>query len=342
MMSKLPVRVLYVEDDEDIAQEVIEFLSYRVLKVYYAKDGEDAYNIYKTKKIDLLITDIQMPKMNGLELIEKIREQKSLMPVIVTTAYSDNNFLLESINLGVDGYLLKPLDLKTMYETIEKVVRPMLMRRRIEELNARLIEINAELEERVAMAVEENTRHLQEENSKMKQMAFYDTLTGIANRALIYAMLEKEIKKAERKGSSFALFFIDLDNFKSINDDYGHYIGDLVLVKFTQKLQSALRESDTIGRLGGDEFLLIAPDIQDMRAVHILADKIVNLFKEPLEIDAYNSIQLSCSIGISCYPQDATSMEELIQDADRAMYSIKREKKESIAFYSECRKKALC
>jgi len=334
-MNKLPVTLLYVEDDEDIAQEVVEFLSHRVSKLYYAKDGLEAYALYSRVKIDILLTDIQMPKMNGLELARTIRQEDKTLPIIITTGYNDSNFLLESINLGIDGYLLKPLDLKIMFETIEKVAKPMLMHRRIEELNERLLEMNAELEIKVAMAVQENTRFLREENIKIKKIAFYDTLTGIPNRALIYALLEKEIQKAERHGTHFALFFIDLDNFKAINDSYGHSIGDKVLVEFTQRLQATLRESDTIGRLGGDEFLLIAPDIQDTKAMHVLADKIVKLFVEPLRIDEYNAIRLSCSIGISCYPHDATSMEELIKDADQAMYSIKKERKEGVAFYSD-------
>jgi len=333
-MNRLPVCLLYVEDDVDIAQEIIEFLSYRVSEVLYACDGEEAYQRYKEHNVDIIVTDIQMPKMNGLELIAKIREENRDIPVVITTAYNDNAFLLESINLGIDGYLLKPIDLQVMFETLQKVVKPMLMHRRIEELNERLIEINAELEAKIAQAVQENTRTLVEENTEIKKIAFYDTLTGVANRALIYALLEKEIQKAQRNGSKFALFFIDLDNFKSINDNYGHHIGDRVLIEFTQRLQSALRESDTVGRLGGDEFLLIAADIQDINAVNILAQKILDLFKEPFLIEKRYEIRVTCSIGISCFPDDATSMEELIKDADKAMYSIKKEHKEGVAFYS--------
>ena len=333
-MNKLPIRLLYVEDDTDIAQEIIEFLSYRVSEVLYARDGEEAYSIYIQNEIDVIVTDIQMPKMNGLEFIAKVRQDNRTIPVVITTAYNDNAFLLESINLGIDGYLLKPIDLEVMFETIEKVVKPMLMHRRIEELNERLIDINAELEAKIAHAVQKNTRSLVQENTEIKKIAFYDVLTGVPNRALIYALLEKEIQKAQRKGSKFALFFIDLDNFKAINDNYGHHVGDQVLIEFAQRLQATLRESDTIGRLGGDEFLLITADIEDSSAVTVLAQKILHLFKEPFEIEQEYAIKLSCSIGISCFPRDATSMEELIRDADKAMYSIKKESKEGVAFFS--------
>jgi len=340
-MNKIPVHLLYVEDDEDIAQEIIEFLSSRVSQLSFAKDGEEALELYTQEDIDIIVTDIQMPKLNGLELVKEIRKKDKTIPVIITTAYNDAAFLLESINLGIDAYLLKPLDLKIMYESIQKVANPMLMHRRIQELNERLIDINAELEAKVARAVQENTKSLQEENSKIKQIAFYDTLTGLANRALIYTLLEKEIRKAERNNTHFALFFIDLDNFKTINDSYGHLVGDKVLVEFAKRLKGALRESDTIGRLGGDEFLLIAPDIEGSRSVHILADKILQLFVTPFILDEKHSIHLSCSIGISCYPQDATNMDELIKDADRAMYSIKKTSKEGAAFYSDFIKKEI-
>jgi len=300
----------------------------------YAHDGEEAYKIYTQNEIDVIVTDIQMPKMNGLELIAKVRQDNRTIPVVITTAYNDNAFLLESINLGIDGYLLKPIDLEVMFETIQKVVKSMLMHRRIEELNERLIDINADLEAKIAHAVQENTRSLVQENTEIKKMAFYDVLTGVPNRALIYALLEKEIQKAQRKGSPFALFFIDLDNFKAINDTYGHHVGDQVLIEFAQRLQATLRESDTIGRLGGDEFLLIAADIEDTSAVTVLAQKILQLFKEPFVIEKEYAIKLSCSIGISCFPRDATSMEELIRDADKAMYSIKKESKEGVAFFS--------
>jgi len=331
-MHKIPIVLLYVEDDRDIAEEIEAFLSRVVSKVVYAQDGEEAYSLYKKEKIDMLLTDIQMPKMNGLELISKIRKQDRSIPILITTAYNDTAFLLESINLGVDGYLLKPLDLEIMKEKIVKAAEPLLMYRRIVELNERLIEMNAELEVKIAHAVKKNIKNLEMENSKIKQLAFYDDLTGIANRTLIYTLLEKEISKAERNKSRFALFFIDLDDFKKVNDTYGHYVGDQVLIEVARRVKSVIRESDSLGRLGGDEFLLIASDVADIYAVRSLAEKIFSVLAKEIVVDEIYSILVSCSIGISCFPDDAKSMDEMIKNADKAMYKVKKETKHGIAF----------
>jgi diguanylate cyclase (GGDEF)-like protein len=333
-MKRMNITVLYVEDDRDIAEEVIEFLTPRVKKLYVAMNGFKALEMYEQYKPDMIITDVQMPEIDGLEMISIIREKNQEIPIIITSAYNDVNFLLDSINMGVDGYLLKPLDFKVMQQRIKKLVEPLEMREKIHKLNEKLIAINASLEAKIAKAVQEHTDFLTKLNEEIKKRAFYDSVTKLPNRAFIYEILGKEIQKAKRYKTLLALFFIDMDNFKKINDLYGHTIGDKVLLEFAQRLQNSVRESDYIGRLGGDEFILVVSDIQDKKAINVLGEKIRHHVNKPFVFDDVE-INISCSIGISCYPRDADNMSKLIENADIAMYSVKRCNKDGIAFYED-------
>jgi len=333
-MKYIARTVLYVEDDEDIAQEVAEFLSRRVQQLYIAKDGQEGLELYKKYKPDIIITDVQMPRMSGLEMIAKIRSEDHEVPIIITSAYNDTNFLLSSIDLGVDAYLLKPLDFTMMIERIKKLIEPLEMRKKIHQLNEKLIKLNASLEAEIAKAVQKHTELLTKMNEDMKQRAFYDSLTGLPNRAFIYEIFEKELIKAKRKQQHLGICFIDLDNFKEVNDTYGHLIGDQLLVAVAKVLKSSIRGSDSIGRLGGDEFLLIASDVYNKEGVYTLIQKVRQKLNKAFFIGDLE-LHLSCSIGISCYPDDAQEMSKLIECADIAMYAVKRGHKNGIAFYSD-------
>ena len=333
-MQMINRKILYVEDDQNIADEVVEFLEKRVKELYVASDGVEGLELYAQYRPDLIITDVQMPRMNGLEMIEKIRESDSEIPIMITSAYNDTNFLLDSINMGVDGYILKPLDFAMMMQKIEKLVKPLEMREKIHKLNEKLISINASLEASIAKAVQEHTDFLTKLNEDIKKRAFYDSLTKLPNRAFIYEILEKELKKAKRNQSLFALFFIDMDNFKDINDTYGHLIGDAVLVEFAKRLQKSVRETDYIGRLGGDEFILVVSDVQNKEGINVLVRKIREHINQPFTVDGH-VLNISCSIGISCYPDDADEMSKLIENADIAMYAVKRKSKDGVAFYKD-------
>lgn len=160
-------------------------------------------------------------------------------------------------------------------------------------------------------------------------MANYDSLTGIANRCSIMNQLDRIMEISSRSKEKFALFVFDLDGFKSINDKYGHLIGDIALKHVVQAVQKVLRNTDFIGRFGGDEFLIIRQFIRDERDVEALADRIFKELKTPLLIDD-NKIQINLSIGISIFPDYASNMEVLINQADSAMYEAK--KREGCAF----------
>lgn len=162
-----------------------------------------------------------------------------------------------------------------------------------------------------------------------RYMANYDSVTGIANRANIMSQLAGTMEISKRKNQKFALFVCDLDNFKSINDEYGHIIGDKALRYAAQAVQKVLRKTDIVGRFGGDEFLVIQHSIAEEGDTEKLIGRIFEELEKPF-VTAGVSICLNLSIGVSIFPDNTSNMEVLIHNADSAMYEAK--KKEGSAF----------
>jgi len=154
------------------------------------------------------------------------------------------------------------------------------------------------------------------------RQANFDTLTGLPNRRMLRDRLEQEIKKAQRSAAPLALLFIDLDRFKEINDTQGHHVGDELLIEAARRLESCVRDSDSIGRLGGDEFTVIVGELHSMSDVERLAKTIIGKLAEPYQLgDEW--VSTSASIGIAVYPDDASQSAQLLQYADQAMYAAK-------------------
>jgi diguanylate cyclase (GGDEF)-like protein/PAS domain S-box-containing protein len=182
---------------------------------------------------------------------------------------------------------------------------------------------------------------LLEQKKILLYQAHHDSLTRLPNRVLFFDRLEQSIRKTERIGSGFALFFIDLDKFKHINDSLGHGIGDRVLRVAAKRIEEAIRHEDTLARLSGDEFTVIMEDLQHPEDASLLAEKILRVLQKPMYIDEY-TLYISGSIGISLYPQDATDAESLLKYADTAMYKAKENGRNTFQFYaSEMTKYAL-
>lgn len=171
--------------------------------------------------------------------------------------------------------------------------------------------------------------YLKRKENLLLRQAYYDALTGVPNRLLFEDRLRVVIKNSQRRHEKFALMFIDVNDFKNINDRYGHETGDKVLVGIADRLAKAVRESDTVARLGGDEFVVIANNIQDREAADTLATKLEEVTAEPIKIDHDVSISVSISIGSSLYPDDGESESGLTKVADLAMYRQKAKKKSS-------------
>ena len=157
---------------------------------------------------------------------------------------------------------------------------------------------------------------------ELRHMAQHDTLTNLPNRALFSDRLMQELARAKRHHDHFALMFLDLDNFKQVNDKLGHAVGDHLLRQVAQRLQASMRAVDTVGRLGGDEFVILMAELKDAHAALKLAEIVRTALRQPFRVDG-NTLNISCSLGIAVYPQDGSDELTLTKSADLAMYRAK-------------------
>lgn len=173
---------------------------------------------------------------------------------------------------------------------------------------------------------------IRERDLKLSQMAYYDGVTGLANRHYFMERVEQVVGNALRYGTTCCLMFIDLDNFKTVNDTHGHDVGDTLLREVARRLNGALRDSDVVCRLGGDEFAVILENVKDMTGPSILARKIIADLSKPMHLHGY-TLQVGASIGLSTCPDNAVTVADLLRTADMAMYSAKEQGKNCFRVY---------
>lgn len=174
---------------------------------------------------------------------------------------------------------------------------------------------------------------IKESQEKLDHLAFHDALTGLPNRVSFNSKLEAALKHANRRNSKLAILFIDLDNFKNINDSFGHHAGDNLLKYIATGLKSITRKEDTIARIGGDEFILLFEDIDNTDHIIGAIEKIMTIISSNFEIEGHN-IQVSASVGISLFPMDGDNSDLLVRNADAAMYRAKEEGRNTFQFYT--------
>jgi diguanylate cyclase (GGDEF)-like protein len=191
-----------------------------------------------------------------------------------------------------------------------------------------IIEVARDITERL------KTEELLNANEKrLHHLAHHDALTDLPNRLLFEDRLKQALSKARRSHRQVALFFLDLDQLKKVNDNLGHNHGDLLLIDIAQRLRKCVREGDTVARMGGDEFLVLLEDIESIEMIETMAKRICTALEHDLIEDNFTQ-KISVSIGISIFPEDATSGSEMMKNADLAMYRVKRSGKANYQFYS--------
>ena len=174
---------------------------------------------------------------------------------------------------------------------------------------------------------------LQESRALLERQALYDELTGLPNRRLLMERMSQVFALAEREGRAVALLYLDLDGFKPVNDSLGHWVGDLLLKRVAHRMLSRIRKSDTLARMGGDEFTWLIPQLSSKEQAAQLAREMMLSLSEPFEIEG-KTISITVSIGVSLFPENAVDPVELIQQADSAMYAVKRTGKNGTRYYT--------
>ncbi len=269
----------------------------------------------------LFINDIQneylkyVPKLIGSNsdktrsvIFVPLKTGNNITGVITVQSYTLNAYTPQDLDIiqAVGAYSAIALENSTVHEEINKLNKI----------------INSE------------KKALEKAYLKIDRLANHDILTGLPNRRLFIELLKQELRQADRQKTKTAVLFIDLDDFKPVNDSVGHDAGDKVLQMVAQRFMSTLRESDAIARIGGDEFAAIICNIKSKTDIKKIAEKLINKFKNPFKIEN-SKFQIGLSVGISIYPDDDKTIDGLVKKADTAMYQIKSENKNSFVFFKE-------
>lgn len=184
------------------------------------------------------------------------------------------------------------------------------------------------------VAIFSDITKIKDSAARIEYLAHHDPLTDLPNRLLLHARLENSLERAAEEQKRLAVLFIDIDNFKLVNDSYGHSVGDKIISLVANRLKKNIRKNDTIARIGGDEFIIVIEDVKEESNIEKIAYKIIQEFKEPIKLEEYK-FDTTVSIGISIFPNNGLNAEDLIKHADTAMYSAKNSGKNRFQFYKK-------
>lgn len=299
-----------------------------------AAGGIEALDLIERETFDLVLLDMMMPDVDGLQVLARIRAKYSqgVLPVIMVTAKSQSEDIVEALNCGANDYITKPVDFSVALARVITQLDRKRAEEKIQQMNEELSRAKEALECRVAARTEDLAHANQQLRGELEQreksqativhLAHHDALTGLGNRLLFHNQLNDAIAHRLRSGGDLAVLFIDLDGFKMINDTLGHETGDSVLKHFASRLRNALREGDKVGRLGGDEFAVIQFGAKQPTEAMALATRLIGLFGTPFSIDN-QSMVIGASIGIAVASGDYQNSAQLLRAADLAMYRAK-------------------
>ena len=285
------MKILTVDDSDvqlRIVKAVVKSAGHEAVG---ATDGQVAWDMLQKEHYRLIITDWMMPNLNGLELIRRIRAANwaSYTYIILLTSQDTKSQVVAGLNAGADDYLTKPFD-------------------------------PAELIARLGIA-----QRILDLEARLADMARQDLLTGLANRRALYETLQASLSQATREASPLSLILVDLDHFKLVNDQYGHPVGDQVLQRVAETLSKNKRGYDTVGRWGGEEFLVILPNT-DLDQAMIAAERLrATLAAAQLVVTDKISITLNASLGVTStqHTPSPFTIETLLKQTDAALYQAK-------------------
>ncbi len=315
--TRLQVKKILCENGLFLIEDILE-----------AEDGLEGFKKYKENldKLDLVLCDVQMKNLDGLKFIKMVKDFEiklekegqlyfaflsKIIPIIIMTGTATKNEKLKGLEMGAKDFIFKASRETTQEEFEREVV----------------------IRSKIHVILKRTQEKLFETSLKLKEASIIDPLTGVFNRRYMREIFEREISRFERRGGTISVMIIDLDDFKRINDTYGHPTGDKVLVEFAGRLKRIKRRYDYIVRYGGDEFLLILPDTRPDGVSSIFERIKISFEREPIEVGK-SQIILKLSGGASFLPSPKNkSYEDLLKSADHALYEAKKSGKSCLKFF---------
>lgn len=304
------MKLLLVDDDELDRMAVVRVLQNPKLvkNIVHASTAVSALKLFDEDTFDVVLLDYRLPDMECLEVLKKLTNHanKHAAVVILTGMVDDEVIERDCIIAGAQDFLLKQ-ELSQRHLT-----KALVHAQARHALNQQLIETYA----------------------RLKYLAENDPMTGLSNRHYFEERMRTAIVRAQRADGKVGLLFLDIDNFKLINDSLGHDIGDQILQQVAARLLDIIREGDNVCRLGGDEFAIIVNDIETETSLAVLAQRIIESLRTPIVLSKTQHF-ISCSIGISTYPNCAQNAEDMLKHADLAMYHVKHLGRNGFHFFTE-------
>ena len=334
-------RLLLVDDIEDNRIVLRRRFQRRGFEVEEAESGARALQMIAVNAYDLVLLDVRMPDMDGIEALRRLRLTHSadVLPVIMCTANNTSEDIVTALEAGANDYVAKPVDFAVALARVQVQIERKRANSRLNDAYAELNSLNGDLERRV----EERTADLASTNEKLmlevlrrqqadartQYLAYHDALTGLPNRETFRESCQEALAAARAGGAPAAVFFLDLDGFKAINDTLGHSIGDLLLKAVATRLRDRLPLSVMIARLGGDEFGVLLANCPTVGEAISLASDLIEAAAEPFPIEA-QILSVAASVGVALSSQVAESVDDLLKSADLAMYRAKEDGRNSM------------
>ncbi len=298
-------RILVVDDDRDSVDLLTKWLSMEGYDAFSAGTGAEALERIGRDHPDLVLLDLLIPPPDGLEVIRAVKRDRmmSTIPLVVMTVKRDVKSKVESLKSGADDFIVKPFH----FDELDAILRASLKKRYL------------------YASLERANRQLKEANEKLLKLSVTDDRTNLLNDRYLKRRLQEEFKRALRYGTPLSVTMLDLDHFKQINDKYGHDCGDQVLREFGRLVTDNAREIDIVGRYGGEEFLMILPNTDAIRAT-IVAERVRKAAEEHVYRYKEFLVRVTVSAGIASVPanREARTELELLKAADSALYRAKQ------------------
>lgn len=268
-------------------------------ELYVANNGVEGVELYNQKHPDIVLADISMPLMDGLEMSKVIRKQNPNQKIVLFTSYNDVSSLSKAIEINVNKYIMKPLNYRELFDTLNLMI--------------------------------ELLRNEQKDEAYKRDLEFasnHDLLTGLANRKLFFTQLRQLVAQSHKEQKSVAILSMDLNKFKPINDTYGHDAGDLILKKVAEFLQDSLQKLDIVSRFGGDEFVVAVGFLKEKNHILNFLERLERSFSRSIRYVDDEKVEHSLEVGFSAgitftSPSARISFDTLLRQADKAMYRAK-------------------